>query len=65
MLKRLRDPSDELLIGLAVWMCTLPLLALLIVPRFGLAVGGAAALLMFVAALAVCCLVLRPKGVRR
>ena len=61
VLKWLRFSSDNLLIALAVWMCTLPLLALIVVPRFGLSVAGGAALLSLVVAVVVCCWVLRPK----
>ncbi len=61
MLKWLRSSSDNLLIAFAVWMCTLPLLALIVVPRFGLSVAGGAALLSLVVAVVVCSWVLRPK----
>jgi len=61
VLKWLRFSSDNLLIAFAVWMCTLPLLALMVAPRFGLAVAGGAALLSLIVALVVCCWVLRPK----
>ena len=61
MLKWLRFSSDNLLIAFAVWICTLPLLTLIVVPRFGLPVAGGAALLSLVLALVVCCWILRPK----
>ena len=61
MLKWLRYSSENVLIAFAVWMCTLPLLALMLVPRFGLPVAGGAALLSLVLALVACCWILRPK----
>lgn len=46
--------SETMLMTLVLWMCTLPLLALFILPVFGLniAVGGAIAL--FLVDLAIC-----------
>jgi uncharacterized membrane protein (DUF4010 family) len=37
-----------------VWLCTLPLVALLIVPFFGLKVAGSVALVLFLLMLVVC-----------
>ncbi len=54
MRRLLRTHSDDLLVALAVWLCTLPLLALVVVPRLGLLAGGAAALLSLIGLLAFC-----------
>jgi len=58
----LRLPADDLLLGLAVWMCTLPLVALIAVPRWGLEVAGAVAFVSLILALTICCLFMRRHG---
>jgi hypothetical protein len=41
-------------LALADWLCSLPLVALVVIPLFGLKVAGAVALALFFVALAVC-----------
>lgn len=62
MSTRFRLPADELLLGLAVWMCSLPLVALIVVPRWGLETAGAVAIASLILALTICCLFLRRHG---
>jgi len=62
MSKRLRISSDDLLLGVAVWMCTLPLLALIALPRSGLPVAGSAAILGLIPALVASCIVVQRYG---
>lgn len=54
MFRRLGIHSDEMAVALVVWLCTLPLLGLLIVPRFGLPAAGFAALVVLIALMIVC-----------
>jgi len=51
--------SDGLLTGVAVWVCTLPLLALLVVPRFGAPIAAGAVIVTLIVSLTLCCVVLR------
>ena len=49
MFKRLHLDSDELALGLVLWICALPLIALIVIPLFGFKVASATALaLIFV-----------------
>ncbi len=54
MFRRLGFHSDEMALALVVWLCSLPLVALVVIPLFGLKVAGAVALALFFVALAVC-----------
>lgn len=52
--KRLGFHSEEMALGLMLWLCSLPLVGLLIIPFFGLKVAGVVALVLFLAALIIC-----------
>ena len=54
MLRRLGFHSDEMALALVLWLCSLPLVALVVIPLFGLKVAGVAALALFFVAMAVC-----------
>lgn len=54
MLKRLKFQSDEMALALVLWLCSLPLVGILVVPFFGWTVGGLVALVLFVVAMAMC-----------
>jgi hypothetical protein len=41
-------------LAITIWMCTLPLVGLLVVPFFGLKVGLVAAAALFIAAMVIC-----------
>ena len=46
--------SDEMLLALAVWLCSLPLVALVVIPLFDLKVAGVTALALFLVVMAIC-----------
>ena len=46
--------SEDMALALVLWLCTLPLVGLLIVPFFGLKVGAMVAVALFIAAMAIC-----------
>ena len=54
MLKRLGFHFDEMALALVVWLCSLPLVALVVIPLFGLKVAGVVALALFFVVMAVC-----------
>lgn len=54
MFRRLGFHFDEMALALAVWLCSLPLVALVVIPLFGLEAVGIAALALFFVALAIC-----------
>lgn len=54
MLKRLGAHSDSMLLALVVWLCSLPLVLLIVAPLLGLKAAGIVALLLFFVALAIC-----------
>ena len=54
MFKRLGSHSDEMALALTLWLCSLPLVAILVVPLFGLKVAGLAALVLLIVAMAIC-----------
>jgi hypothetical protein len=41
-------------LAIAVWLCSLPLVALVVIPLFGLKAAGVATLALFFVAMAVC-----------
>ena len=55
MLKRLDAHLDRMALSLLVWLCSLPLVAFLVVPLFGLTVAAVVALVLFFITLVVCC----------
>ena len=54
MFKRLGFHSDEMALALVLWLCSLPLVALIVIPFFGLKVGGIVALVLLIVAMAMC-----------
>ncbi|MCZ2076989.1 MAG: hypothetical protein DCC59_06330 [Chloroflexi bacterium] len=54
MLKRLTSHFDEMALAIIVWMCTLPLVGILILPFFGLEMSLLIAAGLLIAALVVC-----------
>lgn len=54
MFKRLGSHSDSMILALAIWLCSLPLVLLIVVPLLGLTAAGIAALVLLLAALALC-----------
>lgn len=54
MLGKFSINLDEMALAVVLWLCTLPLVALFIVPFFGLKAGVIAAIMLFFVAMAVC-----------
>ncbi len=54
MVKRFHVDAGDMALTLVLWLCSLPLLALLVVPFFGLKVGAMVAAVLFFVALAIC-----------
>ena len=54
MLKKLSFDFGDMALALVLWMCSLPLVALLVVPFFGLKVGAIVAVVLFFVAMAIC-----------
>ena len=54
MLRRFASYFDDMALAVTIWMCTLPLVGLLVIPFFGLKVGLVAAAALFIAAMLVC-----------
>lgn len=54
MLKWLDTHFDQMALTIVVWLCSLPLIALVVLPLFGLPVAVVAALVLFLAMLVVC-----------
>ncbi len=46
--------SDEMLLAFVVWLCSLPLIALIIIPILGLGTMGVIALALLITLLAIC-----------
>lgn len=54
MLRRFANNFDNMALAIIIWMCTLPLVGLLVVPFFGLKIGLIVAASLFVAAMIIC-----------
>ena len=54
MLRRFAGHFDDMALAIIIWMCTLPLVGLLVVPFFGLKAGLVAAAALFIAAMIIC-----------
>ncbi len=46
--------SDEMLLALALWLCSLPLVALFVIPFFGLKTAAGVAVALLLVALLAC-----------
>lgn len=54
MLEKFKLGLDDMAVVIAIWLCTLPLVGLLVVPFFGLKAGLIAAVALFIAAMLIC-----------
>ncbi len=54
VLRRFASHFDEMALALVLWLCTLPLVGLFIMPFFGLKVAVLAAIMLFFVAMIVC-----------
>ena len=52
--KRLGFHSDEMALAFFLWLCSLPLVALVVVPFFGLRTASAVAVALFFVVMAIC-----------
>ncbi len=57
--------SEDMALALIIWFCTLPLVAFVVAPLFGIRVVGITALAMLIAFMAVCWVVCGWKLVRK
>jgi hypothetical protein len=51
VLRRFASHFDDMALAITIWMCTLPLVGLLVIPFFGLKVGLIVAAALFIAAM--------------
>ena len=54
MFKRLGSHSDSMTLALAIWLCSLPLVLLIVVPLLGWTAAGLAALVFLLVAMVLC-----------
>ena len=54
MFEKFRTGLDNMALAIAIWLCTLPLVGLLVIPFFGPQVGLAAAIALFIIAVGIC-----------
>ena len=54
MLGKFKSGLDDMALAIVIWLCTLPLVGLLVIPFFGLKVGLIVAVALFIAAMAIC-----------
>jgi hypothetical protein len=54
MLKRLNFDSDDLALAIVLWICSLPLIALIVAPAFGLKIAGLTAVILLSIFLILC-----------
>ncbi len=54
MFKWRESHSDTMALTIVLWLCSLPLVALLVVPFFGLKAAAVAAVMLFFLAMAIC-----------
>ena len=54
MFRRLNIDSGDLALTIVLWICSLPLIALIIVPAFGLKIAGLTAVVLLVLFLILC-----------
>ncbi len=54
MLRKFTFDSGDMALALVLWLCSLPLVALLVVPFFGFKVGAIVAVGLFFVAMAFC-----------
>jgi hypothetical protein len=54
MFQKFRIGLDDMALAITIWLCTLPLVGLLVIPFFGLQVGLIVAAALFIVAMAMC-----------
>ena len=53
MFGKFKSGLDDMALAIVIWLCTLPLVGLLVIPFFGLKVGLIVAVVLFVAAMII------------
>ncbi len=54
MLGKFKSGLDDMALAIVIWLCTLPLVGLLVTPFFGLKVGLIVAVALFIIAMVIC-----------
>ena len=54
MLGKFRSGLDDMALAIVIWLCTLPLVGLLVIPFFGLKIGLLVAVALFIVAMIIC-----------
>jgi hypothetical protein len=54
VLRKLHFDFGDMALALVLWMCSLPLVGLLVVPFWGMKVGAVVAVVLFFVAMAIC-----------
>jgi hypothetical protein len=54
MFEKFKTGLDNMALTIAIWLCTLPLVGLLVIPLFGPQVGLVAAIALFIMAVGIC-----------
>ena len=54
MLGKFKSGLDDMALAIVIWLCTLPLVGLLVIPFFGLKVGLIVAVALFIVAMVIC-----------
>ncbi|MEW5987590.1 MAG: hypothetical protein AB1791_13235, partial [Chloroflexota bacterium] len=54
LFRRLGFQSEEMALALFLWLCSLPLVAIVVIPLFGRQAAAIVALILFLAAMALC-----------
>jgi hypothetical protein len=54
MLEKFRLGMDDMALAITIWLCSLPLVGLLVIPFFGVQVGLIVAVALFIAAMVIC-----------
>ena len=54
MFEKFKTGLDNMALTIVIWLCTLPLVGLLVIPFFGPHVGLAAAIALFIFAVGIC-----------
>ena len=54
MFRRLFAHADDMALAITIWLCTLPLVGLLVVPFCGFKIGLIVAVALFITTMAIC-----------
>lgn len=54
MFGKFKSGLDDMALAIVIWLCTLPLVGLLVIPFFGLKVGLVVVVALFIVAMIIC-----------